>query len=133
MLNLLFTGPVGFDLGLYWANYLLSYFSHQDTLGVQSALKTAVVQVWDTYTAEFTMADTGLKSEMLGNIFQDAVGFAGLEMLRRLIGAAHVKDIEGIVDLSRKLSIERAALQFGTTLVKQHQSLRDIAAVIAVL
>ena len=128
-----FYGPVGFDLGLYWANYLLSYFSHQDTLGVQSALKTAVVQVWDTYTAEFTMADTGLKSEMLGNIFQDAVGFAGLEMLRRLIGAAHVKDIEGIVDLSRKLSIERAALQFGTTLVKQHQSLRDIAAVIAVL
>ena len=128
-----FYGPVGFDLGLYWANYFLSYFSHQDTLSVQSALKAAVVQVWDTYTTEFTMADAGLKSEMLGNIFQDAVGFAGLEMLRRLIGAAHVKDIEGIVDLSRKLSVERAALQFGTTLVKQHQSLRDIAAIIAML
>lgn len=128
-----FYGPVGFDLGLYWANYFLSYFSHQDTVSVQSALKTAVVQVWETYTAEFTMADAGLKSEMLGNIFRDAVGFAGLEMLRRLIGAAHVKDIEGIVDLSRKLSVERAALRFGTTLVKQHQSLRDIAAVIAML
>ena len=128
-----FYGPVGFDLGLYWANYFLSYFSHQDTLSVRSALKTAVVQVWETYTSEFTMADAGLKSEMLGNIFQDAVGFAGLEMLRRLIGAAHVKDIEGIVDLSRKLSVERAALRFGTTLVKQHQSLRDIAAVIAML
>ena len=128
-----FYGPVGFDLGLYWANYFLSYFSHQDTVSVQSALKTAVVQVWETYTAEFTMADAGLKSEMLGNIFQDAVGFAGLEMLRRLIGAAHVKDIEGIVDLSRKLSVERAALRFGTTLVQQHQSLRDIAAVIAML
>ena len=128
-----FYGPVGFDLGLYWANYFLSYFSHQDTVSVQSALKTAVVQVWETYTAEFTMADAGLKSEMLGNIFQDAVGFAGLEMLRRLIGAAHVRDIEGIVDLSRKLSVERAALQFGTTLVKQHQSLRGIAGVIAML
>ncbi len=128
-----FYGPIGFDLGLYWANYFLSYFSHQDTVSVQSALKTAVVQVWETYTAEFTMADAGLKSEMLGNIFQDAVGFAGLEMLRRLIGAAHVRDIEGIVDLSRKLSVERAALQFGTTLVKQHQSLRGIAAVIAML
>ena len=128
-----FYGPVGFDLGLYWANYFLSYFSHQDTVSVQSALKTAVVQVWETYTAEFTMADAGLKSEMLGNIFQDAVGFAGLEMLRRLIGAAHVRDIEGIVDLSRKLSVERAALRFGTTLVKQHQSLQGIAAVIAML
>ena len=128
-----FYGPVGFDVGLYWANYFLSYFSHEGNLGVQSALKTAVGQVWDTYTAEFTMVDTGLKSEMLSNIFQDAVGFAGLEMLRRLIGAAHVRDIEGIVDLSRKLSVERAALQFGTTLVKQHPSLSDVAAIIAML
>ena len=128
-----FYGPVGFDLGLYWANYFLSYFSHQGNLRVQSALKTAVAQVWDTYTAAFTIADAGLKSEMLGNIFQDAVGFAGLEMLRRLIGAAHVKDIEGIVDLSRKLSVERAALQFGITLVKQYLSVPDVAAIIAML
>ena len=128
-----FYGPVGFDLGLYWANYFLSYFSHQGNLSVQLALKTAVGQVWGTYAAEFTMVDAGLKSEVLGDIFQDAAGFAGLEMLRRLTGAAHVKDIEGIVDLSRKLSVERAALQFGTTLVKQHQSLRDVAAIIAML
>ncbi|MYA70792.1 S-methyl-5-thioribose kinase [Candidatus Poribacteria bacterium] len=128
-----FYGPVGFDLGLYWANHFLSYFSHQGNLSVQSALKTAVAQVWDTYTAAFTIADAGLKSEMLGNIFQDAVGFAGLEMLRRLIGAAHVKDIEGIVDLSRKLSVERAALQFGITLVKQYPSVPDVAAIIAML
>ncbi|MCY3743167.1 MAG: S-methyl-5-thioribose kinase [Candidatus Poribacteria bacterium] len=128
-----FYGPVGFDLGLYWANYFLSYFSHQDALSVQSALKTAIGQVWDTYRAEFTTIDVGLKAQTLQNIFQDAVGFAGLEVLRRLIGAAHVKDIEGIVDLSRKLSVERAALQFGTTLVKQYQSLRDVTAVIAML
>ena len=128
-----FYGPVGFDLGLYWANYFLSYFSHQDALSVQSALKTGVGQVWDTYTAEFTMVDVGLKARVLENIFRDAVGFAGLEILRRLIGAAHVKDIEGIADLSRKLSVERAALQFGTTLVKAYQSLRDVTTIIAML
>ncbi len=128
-----FYGPVGFDLGLYWANCLLSYFSHQDTLDVQSALKTAIVQTWHSYTAEFKMADVGLKARTLRNIFHDAVGFAGLEMLRRLIGAAHVKDIEGIVDVSRKLRVERAALQFGTMLVKQYQSFQDVAAIIAVL
>ena len=128
-----FYGPVGFDLGLYWANYLLSYFSHQDTFSVQSALKTAIVQTWHTYTAEFKMVDAELKAEILQNIFHDAVGFAGLEMLRRLIGAAHVRDIEGIVDISRKLRVERAALQFGATLVKQHQSFQDVAAVIEML
>ncbi|MDE0467675.1 MAG: S-methyl-5-thioribose kinase [Candidatus Poribacteria bacterium] len=128
-----FYGPPGFDLGLYWANYFLSYFSHQDTLGVQSALKTAVVQTWHTYTTEFGMVDATLKAQTLQNIFHNAVGFTGLEILRRLIGAAHVKDIEGITDIPRKLSVERAALQFGLTLVKQHQSLRDVTAVLAML
>ena len=128
-----FYGPPGFDLGLYWANYFLSYFSHQDTLDVQSALKTAIVQTWHTYTTEFGMVDATLKAQTLQNIFHDAVGFSGLEMLRRLIGAAHVKDIESITDIPRKLSVERAALQFGLTLVKQHQSLRDVPAVLAML
>lgn len=128
-----FYGPVAFDLGLYWANYLLSYFSHQGALNVQSALKAAVVQTWYTYSAEFKMVNAELKTRILQNIFHEAVGFAGLEMLRRLIGAAHVKDIEGIADISRKLHVERAALQFGTVLVKQHRSIHDVAAVIALL
>ena len=128
-----FYGPVGFDLGLYWANYLLSYFAHQDTSHVQSALKAAIVQTWQTYTTEFEMVDVELKARMLQNIFHEAVGFAGLEILRRLIGAAHVKDIEGIVDIPQKLRVESKALQFGATLVKQHQSLRDVVAVIAML
>ena len=128
-----FYGPVGFDLGLYWANYLLSYFSHQDTLDVQSSLKTAIAKTWHTYTLEFRTDDTTLKAQTLQNIFHEAVGFAGLEMLRRLIGAAHVKDIETITDIPKKLSVERAALQFGLTLVKQHQSLRDIPAILAML
>ena len=76
------------------------------------------------------MIDADLRMETLQNVFHDAVGFAGLEMLRRLIGAAHVKDIEGIVNTSRKLSVERAALQFGTTLVKNPQSFQDVTAII---
>ena len=128
-----FYGPVGFDLGLYWANYLLSYFSHQDTVDVQSLLKMAIAKTWHTYTLEFKTVDETLKEQTLQQIFHEAVGFAGLEMLRRLIGAAHVKDIEGITDVPRKLRVERAALQFGLTLVKQYQSLRDVSAVLAML
>ena len=128
-----FYGPIGFDLGLYWANYLLSYFSHQGASRVQSALKTAIVQTWRAYTTEFKIANAELKAKTLQNVFCDAVGFAGLEMLRRLIGAAHVKDIEGIVDISRKLRVEKAALQFGTMLVKHPQSFRDVTAIIEML
>ena len=128
-----FYGPAGFDLGLYWANYLLSYFSHQDTSDAQSALKAAIAKTWHTYTLEFRTSDATLKEQTLQKIFHEAVGFAGLEMLRRLVGAAHVKDIEGITDIPKKLSVEKRALQFGLTLVKQYQSLRDISAVLAML
>ncbi|MCE2412681.1 S-methyl-5-thioribose kinase [Candidatus Poribacteria bacterium] len=128
-----FYGPVGFDLGLYWANHLLSYFSHQDTSDVQAALKTAIAKTWHAYTLEFRTVDGTLKEQTLQQIFYEAVGFAGLEMLRRLIGAAHVKDIEGITDISKKLRVERAALQFGLKLVKQYSSLRDVPAVLAML
>ena len=128
-----FYGPVGFDLGLYWANYLLTYFAHRDNPHVQSALKTAIGKTWQTYTIEFEMTDTELKAQTLKNIFHEAVGFAGLEMLRRLVGAAHVKDIENILDIPKKLRVENAALQFGTTLVKQHNALNDVTAMIAML
>ena len=128
-----FYGPVGFDLGLYWANYLLAHFAHQDNPRAQSEIKTAIEQTWKTYTTEFEMTDTELKAKTLENIFHDAIGFAGLEILRRLIGAAHVKDIENILDIPQKLRAENAALQFGTTLVKQHNTFSDVAVIIAML
>jgi 5-methylthioribose kinase len=121
-----FYGPVGFDIGLYWANYLLSYFSHTDNIDVQSELKTAIAQTWDTYTTEFQMVDAVQKSFTLQQIFHESVGFAGMEMLRRVIGAAHVKDIESIVDVQRKLQVETAILKFGRSLVKQHQNIATI-------
>lgn len=128
-----FYGPVGFDLGLYWANYLLAHFAHQDNPHVQSALKTAIKQTWQTYTTEFEMTDTELKAQTLENILHEAIGFTGLEILRRLIGAAHVRDIENILDIPRKLRAENAALQFGKTLVKRHNAFSDVAMIIELL
>ena len=128
-----FYGPLGFDLGLYWANHLLSYFSHQGTSDIQSALKAAISETWRVYASEFGTTDALLKEQTLREIFSEAVGFAGLEVLRRLIGAAHVKDIEGIAEASKKLHVERAALQFGLTLVKQHRSVCDMSALLELL
>jgi len=126
-----FYGPVGFDVGLYWANHLLSYFSHAGNSRVQSELKTAIHRTWESYTAEFKIASQ--KTVTLQHIFHEAVGFGGLEMLRRLIGAAHVKDIEGIVDVQRKLSVETSALELGSILVKQHQNIGSLTELLELL
>lgn len=127
-----FYGPVGFDVGLFWANYLLSYFSHIDSTKVQSEIRKAIVQTWKTYTEYFKM-DLALKDRTLHTIFHESVGFAGLEMLRRIIGAAHVKDIESISDLQRKLSIESTILEFGKTLVKERHKITSVDEMIELL
>ena len=128
-----FYGPVGFDIGLYWANIFLSYFSHTDNSDVQSELKTAIVQTWDAYTTEFQMADEVQETRTLQQIFHESVGFAGMEMLRRIIGAAHVKDIERIEDVQRKLRIEAAILKFGRTLVKERHNITTVHGMVELL
>ena len=127
-----FYGPVGFDIGLYWANYFLSYYSHIDNAKVQSEIITAIIQTWETYTEEFKMAPS-LKFRTLQAIFHESVGFAGMEMLRRVIGAAHVKDIESIVDVQRKLRIETATLKFGSSLVKERHNITTVNEMIELL
>ena len=127
-----FYGPVGFDIGLFWANYLLSYFSHAENSKIQSDIIAAVIAVWENYIEEFRM-DTSLKKRAIHVIFHEAVGFTGMEMLRRIIGAAHVKDIEGIDDPDRKLRIERAILEFGRTIVKKRNNIADVHEMVALL
>ena len=127
-----FYGPVGFDIGLYWANYFLSYYSHIDNAKSQSEIITAIIQTWETYTEEFEM-DPSLKFRTLQAIFHESVGFAGMEMLRRVIGAAHVKDIESIVDVQRKLRIETAILKFGSSLVKERHNITTVNEMIELL
>lgn len=122
-----FYGPVGFDLGLFWANYLFAYCAHVGNDAVRAQLKDAILRTWDTYAATFEMDDAELKTEILNQIFDESVGFAGVEMMRRLIGAAHVADIEGISDIEKKLSVETTALEFGRKLVKNHDDIRTIS------
>ena len=43
-------------------------------------------------------------------MFADAVGFAGAEMIRRLIGISHVEDFERIDDVARRAVCERRTL-----------------------
>jgi 5-methylthioribose kinase len=122
-----FYGSVGFDLGLFWANYLLAYCSHVGNDAGRVQLKDAILRTWETYEAAFEMDDAELKTESLKQIFDESVGFAGVEMMRRLIGAAHVADIEGISDIEKKLSIETNALEFGRKLVKNHDDIRTVS------
>lgn len=136
-----FYGPMGFDIGAVIGNLLLAYFSqpgHEQNLGDRAAYSEWILEqiprVWDTFAQTFTRlwkehhqgdiynarlnidTDLAIKSR-LDAIWQDTIGFAGVKMIRRILGLAHVEDFKSIADLNRRAAAERRALLFARSML----------------
>ncbi|MBN8530555.1 MAG: S-methyl-5-thioribose kinase [Alphaproteobacteria bacterium] len=55
-------------------------------------------------------------------IWNDTLGFAALKMIRRILGLAHVEDMEAIPDVSLRVACERKALTFARKLLVEHKA-----------
>jgi len=152
-------GPFGFDVGMLLGNFLLGYFAqsgHEAAPGARDEYRRwllgVVVETWDSFAAEFShlwriertgilyehslFADDPLGSEqalqsVLAGIWRDALGFAGVEMHRRILGLAHVEDLEAIPDPARRVLAERRALALGRQLAVLRGTLLTTAQVCA--
>ncbi len=146
-------GPFGFDVGMLLANFLLAYFSqsgHETAPGDRDDYRRWLLDViagtHASFTAEFTRLwhgeRTGILYErtlfedqgdalgsaqaldaVLGGIWRDTLGFAGVEMHRRILGLAHVEDLEAIADPARRVRAERRALAMGRQLAVMRNTL----------
>ena len=56
--------------------------------------------------------------DFISRVVYDAHRFAGAKIIRRIIGIAHVADMEGIQDINMKAKCEREALEMGMRLLK---------------
>lgn len=127
-------GPLGFDLGQFIANLLLNALSREEKN--RAILFYHIEQTWAVFVETFTKLwmlegiEPYTKEKqwlpiVLRNIFIDAVGFAGCEMIRRTIGLAHVADLDGIEDKERRLQAKRQALYLGRLLLVHHTECAD--------
>ncbi|PEA52716.1 S-methyl-5-thioribose kinase [Bacillus pseudomycoides] len=119
-------GPLGFDFGQFIANLLINALSREENK--RSVLFYHVEQTWSVFVETFTklwMLE-GVESYtrekqwlpiVLKNIFIDAVGFAGCEIIRRAIGLAHAADLDGIPQSEARLLAKRHALRLGRKLL----------------
>ena len=149
-------GPMGFDIGMLFANFWMSYFSqpgHASKVGqrddYQEWILSVVEDVWNVFTMEFSrlwrtertgilyerslFEDQGhdLGSEQalehcLKEIWQDILGFAGIEIIRRTLSLAHNADAETISDEVLKAQCEACGLVLGRQLVINRNDLNSI-------
>jgi len=58
------------------------------------------------------------REAFMDTLFDDMLGFGACKMIRRILGFAHVLDLEGIEDPAIRAGCESAALALAATLLK---------------
>lgn len=137
-----FYGPIGFDVGLFIANLIAQGITRNGE--GREAIVGHVINTWEVFEARFSelwnsegiedFKDVpGYLESVLEKIFRDALGFAGCELIRRTIGLAHVKDLDGIEDAGQRIQFKNQALKLGETLIIKRRELTSIHDVTALL
>lgn len=129
-----FVGPIGFDLGLYWANALVSeeraralgtITDHADQLRLSwQAFETEFRRLWPARVDPFF--DDAYLDRFLGRLWTDSLGYAGTEIIRRIIGFAHLTDLTTLPD---PVPASRRALLLGRELIVRREELTSPEAV----
>ncbi|MHB1957274.1 MAG: S-methyl-5-thioribose kinase [Sulfobacillus sp.] len=137
-------GPMGFDSGVLMANLLLNLCLHAsegnrtNIIGqYQRELLKIIEMVWAHFHKEFKTlwlrtnrgsgrAAGGEVEHVLVEVLQDSLGFAGCEMIRRVIGTSHVRDLNSIEDASRRARAEILALTLGQHLIMERHHAHTI-------
>ncbi len=128
-------GPIGFDVGVFLANLIFQSLTRSGE--ERNVIQSHIEQTWKTFEARFTALwetkgveayrnTAGYREFIIGKIFRDALGFAGCELIRRTIGLAHVKDLDGIEDDSRRIELKKQALALGEKLIVQRDKVKSI-------
>ena len=117
-----FYGPAAFDVGTFVANIAFALVSVGDDADARKRCLQMIDMATQTYADEMGMT----KSDDQAIFNERVAGFAGCELIRRVIGAAHVDDLELMPPGTQRDAAERAALNLGMQLVKT-RSMLEIA------
>ncbi len=155
-----FYGPIGFDLGAFFGNLLLSWYSQpghatpgDDRVAYRKWLLEQVAVFWETFRGRFlalwsehgkgdafpasmftapqdAAALQSAREAFLDSLFADMLGFGACKMIRRILGFAHVLDFDSIRDADVRGDCEAGALAMARTLLTYPGQFRSVGDVI---
>ena len=138
-----FYGPVGYDTGNFIANMIFAYANGIYTME-DGEEKTAyldwVLSVKEDFcelfrkkadelikekSADRMMKNDAFRKAYLEDIFRDQAGFAGTELIRRIVGTSKVKDITSIEDEEARTKAEMLCLKAGISFVMEPDKMQS--------
>lgn len=157
-----FYGPMGFDVGAFIGNLILAYYAQDGHVDQQNDRKLykewilrTIIETWNLFFKKFTAlwdehkdgpGDAYLpaiynnpelqllvKQKFMRDLFHDTLGFGAAKMIRRIVGVAHVEDLESIKDASKRAECERRALDLAKMLLKERRRFNDILEVVSAI
>jgi 5-methylthioribose kinase len=82
-------------------------------------------KVYDEKVTERVAKYEGFKEFYLNSILRDTAAVTGLELCRRTLGIAHVKDVASIADVEKRAAAEKFCLEVGKNLVMNRENMLD--------
>lgn len=133
-----FYGPMGYDVGNVIANLFFAWANGNATENkgftdwiektiedVVDHFKEKFLYKWNQEVTELTAKHTGFKEWYLGEVLADTAAVTGLELSRRIIGLAKVKDITSITDSDKRIEAERICLTAAIRFIKQRSQFTE--------
>ena len=130
-----FFGPAGYDVGNVIGNLIFAWAGAlqtmpcgmekedflgwiQDTIGIMvDRFAEKSIHIIMNESKDPLCNTKQFAQWYVERILEDSAGYAGLEMIRRIVGEAHVKDIAGIQDSKKRLRAEQLVLSIGKKLI----------------
>jgi len=152
-------GPMGFDIGMLLGNFWMAYFAqpgHANAEGerdeYQNWVLDVVEEIWAVFSTEFSclwreerngilferslfedqghaQASEQALCHRLNNIWEDLLGFAGVEIIRRTLSLAHIAENETIENDELRADCETRGLKLARQLVVNRCNMNSMASI----
>ena len=138
-----FYGPMGYDIGnvignlfFAWANKAYTGGSAETQAALEQTIRETCDKTADKLAAEYDKLVTfplyrapAFRKAYLDGVMADSYGYAGTEIIRRVVGDSKVMEVTSVTDPARRLPMERALIDLGIYLIKNRASGLNGAAV----
>lgn len=135
-----FYGPMGYDIGNVIGNLFFAWanktYTEPENKEVQHSLEECIRDVcdltlyklrrkYDELVVYPLYRTEAFRERYLHSIMADSYGYAGTEMIRRVVGASKVMEVTSVTDPAVKIPMERALIKMGIYLIKHRAQIHS--------